>query len=68
MTTPNDGGSAYPVALEDFENGMTILDWFAGMAMQGIISNPRTSEDAAWEDISIISWQMADAMIKERES
>jgi len=45
-------------------NGMTLRDWFAGMAMQGIcasgpdISNPVIAAEA---------YALADAMIKQRE-
>ncbi len=69
----NDGGPAFPVkavregvtgeCLVNFE-GMTLRDWFAGMALQGIMSTPakyggnRPSYDA---------YQIADAMIAERD-
>ena len=42
----NDGGTAFPHTtinnLGGFvpQPGMSLLDWFAGMAMQGILSNP----------------------------
>ena len=42
----------------------SLRDWFAGMAMQGIISKSGTVN--SYELISKISYQIADAMIKER--
>ncbi len=42
----DDGGSAFPYGFINEKGGQTIvmgmslLDWFAGMAMQGILSNP----------------------------
>ncbi len=41
----DDGGPAYPQNAEwgtatPVPEGMTLLDWFAGRAMQGILSNP----------------------------
>lgn len=46
--------------------GLTKREHFAGMAMQGILSN---SCDAAWEmtlrDIKVMSYEMADKMLEE---
>lgn len=74
----NDGGLAFPFAYQgpttgpEVYYGMTLRDWFAGMAMQGILASdmklhvegrpiertPNVIADAAY--------QQADAMIAER--
>jgi len=70
-----DGGPAFPAQhfdLADGEHGMTLRDWFAGMAMQGFCSNPNAGrnpiESANWlrESGAVSAYQMADAMIQER--
>ena len=45
--------------------GMTLRDWFAGMALQGLIGSPRKLSPS--ETISGRAYELADAMIKERE-
>ena len=73
-----DGGPAFPTVIknhvpgeplkvkEDYYPGMTLRDWFAGMALQGGLSNPGfgggTEEGWARE-----AYRFADAMIAERE-
>ena len=38
---PNDGGPAFPIGSGDMRDpmGMTLRDWFAGMALQGILAS-----------------------------
>ena len=64
----NTGGPAFPAPAgvqHITEQGMTLRDWFAGMAMQGIcasgpdISNPVIAAEA---------YALADAMLKQREA
>lgn len=72
-TIDNDGGPAFPVNYSNEADdpkvmptpGMSLRDWFAGMAMQGMFSfnvpgSKETRAEAAYE--------MADAMIKARKS
>jgi len=41
MADKPDGGDAFPCGTSmDSYAGMTMLEWYAGMALQGIISNP----------------------------
>lgn len=54
-------------------HGMTLRDYFAAKAMQGYIStfsseDPCCNVDDLKEDISEMSYKVADAMLKERES
>lgn len=51
--------------------GMSLRDYLAAKAMQGILANPGTASDEKGADraiqvISEISYKMADAMLKER--
>lgn len=64
----DDGGSAYPVVaangLGHVADGMTLRDWFAGMAIQGI--NAHLGERIQPEIAASWAYADADAMLKER--
>lgn len=56
------------------QNGMTLRDYFANSAMKGIISNSDLSNIISGnngmpnpEYVSEVSYQLADAMLKQRE-
>lgn len=83
MSEPiNDGGPAFPVktfSVDTFgtpilsvdEQGMTLRDYFAAKAMQGLLSQP-LSDGAEWEEnyleiIATESYKMADEMLKARQ-
>jgi hypothetical protein len=63
------GGPAFPAQhfdLAEHEHGMTLRDWFAGMAMQGMLAN---DIECGPEQVPIIvasAYVLADAMIQER--
>ena len=66
----NDGGPAFPVRFMPVGEvdlglqGMSLRDWFAGMALQGLCCQnilPRTAGDAA-----SVAYEVADAMLSER--
>ena len=68
----NTGGPAFPrmshtncygMLLEE-QNGMTLRDYFAAKAMQGLLSSTKTDSP---EIIANDSYTMADAMLKARE-
>ena len=71
--------NAFPIALKDNNNpfnsdakGMTLRDYFAAKAMQGYIStfsneDPCCNVDDLKEDISEMSYKVADAMLNQRE-
>lgn len=51
--------------------GMTLRDYYAGQAMQGMLSNPKLHEQilkAGQSWIEESAWKVADAMLKEREA
>jgi len=59
--------------LQAAQHGMTLRDWFAGQAMQGLLSNPKLHQEiikngnahGGWIEHS--AWAWADAMLKARE-
>lgn len=71
----DNGGPAFPEqfvadgVLMASHSGMSIRDWFAGMALQGIISG---DQDFATEgypsalDVTHMAYKYADAMLAER--
>lgn len=78
MKPIKDGGPAFPHDAGDFDNpnpGMTLRDWFAGQAIQGIM---RTIDEAAragrlrgvipdQDTVALSAYQTADAMLAERK-
>lgn len=68
----NDGGPAFPTESEVWEGnkdgqGMSLRDWFAGMALQGIYSNKYLTDTFCHAEIAKQSYLAADAMIAARE-
>ena len=60
-----DGGACGPL-----DPGMTLRDWFAGMAMQGLLSgdvHARYSSMDWTEKLTLEAWQAADAMLEARK-
>lgn len=65
--------NAFPLGIQrrevysdTFDTGMTLRDYFAAKAMQALLSNTRPQGT----DLHIVkaSYEIADAMLKERES
>lgn len=56
-----DGGPAFPAA--GLSDGMSLRDWFAGMAMQGMLG------EGGWERDHLVgeAFIIADEMLKTRE-
>lgn len=82
MTERNDGGPAFPQILgERYEpmstEGMSLRDYFAAKAMQGMLSNPYYMEEMyeyfkgdnlkIGKSICESAYAVADAMLKARE-
>lgn len=65
----DDGGSAFPDirnAIDwKYQPGMTLRDYFAGMALQGIIAH--VDKSVTVEVISDYAYYQADAMIERRK-
>lgn len=79
MDEKNDGGSAFPREHNAVALGMTMRDYFAAKAMQGLIAEPQwreggyalvyilgpqTKDDA--ENYAVTAYRLADAMLKAR--
>lgn len=68
MTTAKDnGGLAFPISRESegwYEPGMTLRDWFAGMALQGALAGRPGSSREMVE----FAFHCADLMIEARKS
>ena len=77
MTNRSDGGPAFPKPLDPYpnvqcittqqdasSNGMSLRDWFAGQALIGLVIN----SDRNNADDATVAYQIADAMLIERES
>ncbi len=77
----NTGGPAFPCDLTMYDQeivnqfqGMTLRDYFAAKAMQGLLANPKLQDQilkeggafGGWVEHSAYGW--ADAMLKARES
>ena len=67
-----DGGPAFPTHVnhwigglirEEISGGMSLRDWFAGMALQGIRAGNST---LPLKLVATLAWQDADAMITEK--
>jgi len=65
------GGPAFPTGnFEHRAEGMTLRDYFAAKAMQGLIASPRgtpNGADATDTYYAEMAYIMADAMLAERE-
>ena len=66
----NDGGPAFPKGFPDAgttSKGMSLRDWFAGMALQGLLSSQQPDWTASDEGSTFRAYKLADAMLAERE-
>ena len=70
----NDGGPAFP--REEYQDcsrigqqGMSLRDYFAAAALQGMMSNPRLEDDFSNDRTALaeIAYEQADAMLAERD-
>jgi hypothetical protein len=73
MNNTNTGGPAYPAPvtkpLENYYPGMTLRDYFAAKAMQGLTTTlDQTDEEPLWTVIATDSYKLADAMLRAREA
>lgn len=76
MSKQDIGGSAFPVVLDganDYADGMTLLDWFAGQALVGVMygvegvgSMTPERRAEAWADVAQLVYEVAAAMVAEK--
>jgi hypothetical protein len=74
MSAIDDGGAAFPIPLDDrpgaypAESGMTLRDYFAAKAMQGLLAQSMgTALSSEPEDAAEYAYETADAMLKARK-
>ena len=72
MSTTNNGGPAFPgtqyasgISPTGHAEGMTLRDYFAAKAMQGMLADSEVV--ASQEQLAEASYKMADAMLRARE-
>ena len=69
MSNTNTGGQAFPLMFTHAttQEGMTLRDYFAAKALQGICASGPTHE---WSNsrLAAEAYEMADAMLKAREA
>ncbi len=73
MSNTNTGGPAFPVPDIDGSavcEGMTLRDYFAAKAMQSLTSDNYLdrAKPCNQKNIAVLAYQMADAMLKARET
>jgi hypothetical protein len=49
------------------DKDITLLDYYAGQALAGILSHPDTSKDIADSTLARVTFNIAQAMIEERK-
>ena len=69
----NDGGPAYPMGYHPEGNsadhsGMTLRDYFAAAALQGLLGNPQSNSDWDESDVAKFCYDQANEMLKAREA
>jgi hypothetical protein len=67
MSEPiNDGGPAFPD--DRWQAGMTLRDYFAAAALQGLLSSIEPNQLWCGEDVAVTCYRTADVMLKAREA
>jgi hypothetical protein len=63
------GGPAFPTPTHNLQNdGMTLRDYFAAKAMQGLLADPAWRRDMDFEETAWAAYEQADAMLKARKT
>jgi hypothetical protein len=73
MSAPlNDGGPVFARTGEYWhtspQNGMTMRDYFAAAALQGLLASIQPNQLWSGDDVAVTCYRTADAMIKAREA
>jgi len=67
---PDDGGPAFPVSIPGYGDngwqGMSLRDWFAGLAMSAGLGNDFRGDGNYTSRVAAASYVIADAMMKAR--
>jgi hypothetical protein len=54
-------------ATPEWREGMTLRDYFAAKAMQGLVNTFKGDVSSSYDIIAIVSYKMADEMLKQRQ-
>jgi hypothetical protein len=66
-TSPNDGGPAFPIVSDDLcAPGMTLRDYFAAAALQGLLASSKDIIGMSEANYATAAYLQADAMLAER--
>jgi hypothetical protein len=72
MSDINTGGPAYPAPttkpLENYYPGISIRDYFAAKAMQGLLAGITPTTVWSHDEAAETAYNVADAMLKAREA
>jgi hypothetical protein len=70
MSNTNTGGPAFPDPQENWrgEKGMTLRDYFAAKAMQGLVAGANPEHPINLHGASEWAYNMANAMLRAREA
>jgi hypothetical protein len=63
--------TAFPVAAEDIPanfQGMSLRDWFAGMAMQGMLASEPPNVGQPFDKVAYWAYQQANEMMEARKT
>ena len=63
----SDGGPAFPADFQLYSTGMTLRDYFAAAALQGLLASPAEAEFGV-SHFATAAYECADAMLKAREA
>ena len=63
----SDGGPAFPADFQLYSTGMTLRDYFAAAALQGLLASPAEAEFGV-SHFATAAYEAADAMLKAREA
>ena len=69
MSKPINDGPAFPTPVGVQHNdGMTLRDYFAAAALQGLLASIQPNQLWSGDDVAITCYRTADAMLKAREA
>jgi len=64
----NTGGSAFPhIGIGTDVDGMTLRDYFAAKALTGLLGAAEMRDTLDGDEIALVSYLMADSMLKARD-
>ena len=66
----DDGGTAFPRANFHWQDGMSLRDWFAGMAISTVLKDWKKDDDYSDEDHGCVAtecYELADSMLEARK-